>query len=186
MMPWLPCITRARFLSLARSKLRLCSANHRAGYFSNLHCDWLSIVWAYSSKRVTENGPRSSKDMIATKLSGHFITFMWWIPSAYLISMVSCQKGSTRHAYAWQIGPFWQDTLDTRTKERHPMWGLWLAYLVARLPVGPNSPAQPAPPGPPLVAAPHQDARGHPCWDGSPADSECPGGSLCPQWGQET
>ena len=28
------------------------------------------------------------------------------------ISMVSCQKGPTHHAYAWQIGPFWQDTLD--------------------------------------------------------------------------
>ena len=28
------------------------------------------------------------------------------------ISMVSCQKSSTRHAYALQIGPFWQDTLD--------------------------------------------------------------------------
>ena len=26
--------------------------------------------------------------------------------------MVSCQKGPTRHAYAWQIGPFWQDTLN--------------------------------------------------------------------------
>ena len=26
--------------------------------------------------------------------------------------MVSCQKGPTRHAFAWQIGPFWQDTLD--------------------------------------------------------------------------
>ena len=26
--------------------------------------------------------------------------------------MVSCQKVPTRHAYAWQIGPFWQDTLD--------------------------------------------------------------------------
>ena len=26
--------------------------------------------------------------------------------------MVSCQKGPTRHAYAWQIWPFWQDTLD--------------------------------------------------------------------------
>ena len=24
---------------------------------------------------------------------------------------VSCQKGPTRHAYAWQIGLFWQDTL---------------------------------------------------------------------------
>ena len=46
----------ARFLSLTQSKLRLCSANHRAGYFSNLACDWLSIVWAYSEQE-TENGP---------------------------------------------------------------------------------------------------------------------------------
>ena len=29
-----------------------------------------------------------------------------------LLSRVSCQKGPTRNAYAWQIGPFWQDTLD--------------------------------------------------------------------------
>ena len=28
------------------------------------------------------------------------------------ISMVSCQKGPTYHAYAWQIGPFWQETID--------------------------------------------------------------------------
>ena len=40
----LPC---ARFMSLARSMLRLCLANHRSGYFSNLTCNWLSIVWAY-------------------------------------------------------------------------------------------------------------------------------------------
>ena len=46
----------ARFLSVAQSKLRLCLANHRAGYFSNLACDWLSIVWAYSEQE-TENGP---------------------------------------------------------------------------------------------------------------------------------
>ena len=26
--------------------------------------------------------------------------------------MVSCQKGPTRHAYVWQIGSFWQDTLE--------------------------------------------------------------------------
>ena len=26
--------------------------------------------------------------------------------------MVSCQKGPTRYAYAWQIEPFWQDTRD--------------------------------------------------------------------------
>ena len=28
--------------------------------------------------------------------------------------MVFCQKGPTRHAYPWQIGPFWQDTLDIK------------------------------------------------------------------------
>ena len=33
------------------------------------------------------------------------------------ISMVSCQKGPTRHAYAWQI-PFWQDTLDIRIERK--------------------------------------------------------------------
>ena len=49
-------LSRARFLSLAPSELRLCSANHRPGYFSNLACDWLSIVWAYSEQE-TENGP---------------------------------------------------------------------------------------------------------------------------------
>ena len=49
----------ARFLSLALSKLRLCSANHRPGYWSNLPCDWPSIAWAYSEEE-TENGPWSS------------------------------------------------------------------------------------------------------------------------------
>ena len=44
------------FLSLARSKLRLCSANHRTGYWSNLPCDWPSTAWAYS-EQDTENRP---------------------------------------------------------------------------------------------------------------------------------
>ena len=48
--------TRARFLSLARSKLRLCSANHRPGYWSNLPCNWPSTAWAYSEQE-TENWP---------------------------------------------------------------------------------------------------------------------------------
>ena len=51
----------ACFLSLARSKLRLCSANHRPGYFSNLPCDWLSTARAYS-KLETENRPRPFLD----------------------------------------------------------------------------------------------------------------------------
>ena len=53
--------TWARFLSLARSKLRLCSANHRPGYWTDLSCDWPSTVSAYSEQK-TENRP-------------------WWCPS---------------------------------------------------------------------------------------------------------
>ena len=34
------------------------------------------------------------------------------MPETYIhVSRVSCQKGPTRHVYAGQIGPFWQDTL---------------------------------------------------------------------------
>ena len=39
----------------------------------------------------------------------------WNVYFLTYISMVSCQKDPTRHAYAWQIGPFWQDTLDIWT-----------------------------------------------------------------------
>ena len=52
------CNTWARFRSLARSKLRLCAANHRPGYWSNLPCDWTSTAWVYSEQE-TENGPWS-------------------------------------------------------------------------------------------------------------------------------
>ena len=47
----------AHFLLHAQSKLRLCSANQRPGYWSNLLCDWPSRVWAYSEQE-TENEPR--------------------------------------------------------------------------------------------------------------------------------
>ena len=40
-----------RFLSLARNKLWLCSANDRPGYWSNLPCDWPSIAELTPSKR---------------------------------------------------------------------------------------------------------------------------------------
>ena len=52
--------TRTRFLSLAWRKLRLCSANHRPGYWNNLPSDWPSTAWAYS-ERETENEPRSEE-----------------------------------------------------------------------------------------------------------------------------
>ena len=40
-----------------------------------------------------------------------------------LIWRVSCWKGPTRHAYAWQIGPFWQDTLDIKEVHDGLPWG---------------------------------------------------------------
>ena len=40
----------------------------------------------------------------------------------HTISRVSCQKGPTRHAYAWQIGPFWQDTLDMSMTDGSGSW----------------------------------------------------------------
>ena len=46
--------------------------------------------------------------MSAILLTQHFGIYLQFND----ISRVSCQKGPTRHAYAWQIGPFWQDTLD--------------------------------------------------------------------------
>ena len=39
----------------------------------------------------------------------------YWAYSPLYKSMVSCQKGPTHHAYTWQIGPFWQDTLKAQS-----------------------------------------------------------------------
>ena len=58
----------ARFLSPARSKLKLCSADHRTCDFSNLTRDWLSIIWAYSEQE-RENGPWSHYRKTACRLS---------------------------------------------------------------------------------------------------------------------
>ena len=58
--PWfLECIFipfSAVVLFFAQNKLRLCLANHKAGYFSNLACDWLSIVGGHSEQE-TGNAP---------------------------------------------------------------------------------------------------------------------------------
>ena len=51
------------------SSLRLCSANHRPGYWGNLPCDWPSTVRSYSEQE-TENGPGWSMWGIFTKMIG--------------------------------------------------------------------------------------------------------------------
>ena len=48
--------------------------------------------------------------------------------------MVSCQMGPTRHAYAWQIGPFWQDTLDitniyVQFHQMHAAFGVCVVFI---------------------------------------------------------
>ena len=54
----------------------------------------------------------------------------------YCISMLSCQKGPTGHAYAWQIGPFWQNTLDIQFQQRPHYYhgltkiGTWISYYI--------------------------------------------------------
>ena len=48
----------------------------------------------------------------------HFTSHSTDCSKAY--SMVSCQKGPTRHAYAWQIGPFWQNTLVFKLTTKKP------------------------------------------------------------------
>ena len=59
-------------LSLAWSELKLCSANHRSGYWSNLPCDWPSTAWAYSEQE-TENRPSTIHSNTKPVQCGGFI-----------------------------------------------------------------------------------------------------------------
>ena len=56
-------------------------------------------MWYHDSGLLVINQHRSNQDLKIEEMSDYK-------------SRVSCQKGPTRHAYAWQIGPFWQDTLE--------------------------------------------------------------------------
>ena len=58
--------------------LRLCSANHRAGYWSNLPCDWPSIAWTYS-KQETENGPWGPTHSKKWRFLDKCIWFISWL-----------------------------------------------------------------------------------------------------------
>ena len=89
-------ITWARLLSLARSELRLCSANHRAGYFSNLTCDWLSIVWAYSEQE-TENGPWPDQLLTGTIMPSTLQTLILMMGSSWCPIMMTSQHGNAFH-----------------------------------------------------------------------------------------
>ena len=73
---------RDGFLSIARSKLKLCSANHRPGYWSNLPCDWPSTAWAYSEQE-TENRPRCQ----ALSWMNDFMEIYWKLPAWVCMSL---------------------------------------------------------------------------------------------------
>ena len=58
----------------------------------------------YRSIKVTETPPIKAANLVAN--SGN---------TAYGVGVIIdgiLPEGPTRHAYAWQIGPFWQDTID--------------------------------------------------------------------------
>ena len=109
-----PYMFRTRFLSLAQSKLRLCSANHRSGYWSNLPCDCLSTVCAYSEQE-TEKSPclvRSNSVLVGLhgrKLARYVFDHMcsWLVPltpitGKYKVSTFPRVSAST--IYLWYFG----------------------------------------------------------------------------------
>ena len=57
-----------------------------------------------------------TKSPMVFKVTSLILEWLQGCPSAIWSNnaMVSCQTGLTCHAYAWQIGPFWQDTLKWR------------------------------------------------------------------------
>ena len=54
------------------------------------------------------------KNIVVLKITGHGVKHDFNLSCIIdrPISMASCLKGPTHHAYAWQIEPFSQDTLD--------------------------------------------------------------------------
>ena len=64
---------------------------------------------------LSEENPPVTGGFPSQKASNVENVSLSWHHPVINTSMVSCQKGPTRHAYAWQIGPFWQHTLKMQT-----------------------------------------------------------------------
>ena len=101
-------VNRARFLFLARSKLRLCPVNHRTGYWSNLPCDWPSTAWAHA-KQETENGPRPWLSLPSRFLLGHNCVYrrdrlsQWYIQLHLWVLSVYLKKSACYKSYHWRL-----------------------------------------------------------------------------------
>ena len=91
--PWV------RFLWHVRNKPRLCSANHRPGYWSNLPCDWPSTAWVYSEGE-TENG--------SLGCSSHWCPyFLHKIPAPVLSLRLSKALANARRRYTCNVFSHW-------------------------------------------------------------------------------
>ena len=101
---WNPAVTGDQWLKISDPSIN--------DYTEHYSVDRTQILCSFSmfffffqalSWHFTEN--TSLINMNSTICPQTFMTFGY-------NSKVSCKKGPTRHAYAWQIGPFWQDTLE--------------------------------------------------------------------------
>ena len=87
------CVTRPQWVNNNRS-------------FLVLVMDWCAEQTILS---LTWESPYLGKTAFILRWGPAYPSTQWILSD---ISRVSCKKGPTRHAYAWQIGPFSQDTLD--------------------------------------------------------------------------
>ena len=83
---------------------RLCKSVCNVGQCHKINSNMFEIGWFYvviTLCQLTLDASFWTRNTVT-----HYIFQMTYI------SMVSCQKGPNRHAYACQIGPLWQDTLN--------------------------------------------------------------------------
>ena len=123
---------RACFLCLVRSKLRLCSANHRTGYFSNLACDCLSIVWAYS-EQDTENGPRSSSPKHLISQPTHDVIIMSLLRQNYVVTRFWRNNDLSLRHMSIEMAFYWPTCDGNRTAAV-----IWLPVTVMRVAGSPD------------------------------------------------
>ena len=80
------------------------------GYLLSLTTTFLVIIYDYLIIRFAQLKPHLWHTTNITLSHSN-------VQLHHKTSRVSWQKGPTRHAYAWQIGHFWQDTLDIWKEE---------------------------------------------------------------------
>ena len=79
-----------------------------------LHCTILDFKKSFSLNKFKRNKHSTFLWMLNLKslICDFIASCKIDVDLEFIIWLVSCQKGPTRHAYVWQIGPFWQDNLN--------------------------------------------------------------------------